>query len=198
VFSEQGILFSVTMADVLYVPELMMNLFSLTKTLQNTQICFERIGKYMAFTINGNKLVFNKEVKGGSRVLLGVDIFPISNDKLVEHAAAIISHERLHEKLGHPHQTIVTETSKKYGWNIKLPTDATCTSCAKGKPKRNKIAKVAKNDATMKGGRIFMDISSINVKSKGGNTFWLLLQDKFTSCLWSFFLKHKTDLSMYV
>jgi hypothetical protein len=29
--------------------------------------------------------------------------------------------ERLHEKLGHPHQAIVTETAKKYGWNIKHP-----------------------------------------------------------------------------
>jgi hypothetical protein len=119
--------------------------------------------------------VFNKEVKGGSGVLLGVDIFPIANDKYVEHATTIISHERLHEKLGHPHQAIVTATAKKYGWNIKPPIDATCTSCAKGKAKRKKIAKVAKNVATMNGGRIFMDISSINVRSKGGNKFWLLL-----------------------
>jgi hypothetical protein len=46
--------------------------------------------------------VFNKEVKSGSGALLGVDIFPISNDKLVEHATTIISHERFHEKLDHP------------------------------------------------------------------------------------------------
>jgi hypothetical protein len=49
--------------------------------------------------------------------------------------------------------------------------------------KRNKIAKVAKNVATMKGVRIFMEISSINVKSEGGNKFWLLLQDEFTNCI---------------
>jgi hypothetical protein len=152
------------MDDVLYVPDLMMNLFSLTKTLQNTQIGFERIDKYLALIINRNKLLLNKEIKGGSGVLLGVDIFPIANDKLVEHATTIISHERLHEQLGHPHQAIVTETAKKYGWNIKPPIDAICTSCAKGKAKRKKIAKVAKNVATMKGGRIYMDISSINVK----------------------------------
>jgi hypothetical protein len=94
---------------------------------------------------------------------------PISNDQLVEHSTTIISHERLHAKLGHPHQAIVTETSKKFGWNIKPPKDSTCTSCAKGKTKRNKIAKVAKNVATMKGGSVFLDISSINVQSKGGN-----------------------------
>jgi 2-keto-3-deoxy-galactonokinase len=62
----------------------------------------------LALTINGNKLVFNKEVKGGSGVLLGVDIFTVSNDKLVEHAITIISHEQIHEPLGHPHQAIVT------------------------------------------------------------------------------------------
>jgi hypothetical protein len=56
VFYEKGILLSVTMDDVLYVSELMMNLFSLTKTLQNIQIGFERIGKYLAIIINGNKL----------------------------------------------------------------------------------------------------------------------------------------------
>jgi hypothetical protein len=156
-------LFSVTMDDVLYVSELMMNSFSLTNTLHSTQIGFERIGKYLALTINGNKLVFNKEVKGGSGVLLVVDIFPISNDILVEHATTIKSHERLHEPLGHPHQAIVTETARKYGWNSKPPIDTTCASCVKDKAKRKKIAKVAKNVTTMKGGRIFMDISSINV-----------------------------------
>jgi hypothetical protein len=132
-FSENGILFSVTVDDVLYVPDLMMNLFSLAKTLQNTKIGLERIDRFMALIINGNKLVFNKEVKGGSGVLLGVDIFPIAHDKLVERATTIISHERLHEQLGHSHQAIVTESAKKYGWNIKPPMDATCTSCAKGK-----------------------------------------------------------------
>jgi hypothetical protein len=56
----------------------MMNLFSLTKTLQNRKIGFERIDRFLALIINGNKLVFNKEVKGGSGVILGIDIFPIA------------------------------------------------------------------------------------------------------------------------
>jgi hypothetical protein len=43
-----------------------------------------------------------------------------------------------------------------------------------------------------------MDISSISAKSKGGIKFGLLLQDEFTSCIWSLFLKHKSDLTMYV
>jgi hypothetical protein len=134
VISEKGILFSVTMDDVLYVHYFL----SLTNTLQNTKIGFERIDRFLVVIINVNTLVFNKENKGGSGVLLGVDIFPISIDKLVEHATTIISHERLHEQLGHPHGSVVTETSKKYGWKTKPPIDATCTSFAKGKAKREK------------------------------------------------------------
>ena len=195
IISDNGIMFSVTMDDVLYVPELMMNLFSLTKTLKNTKIGFERIDQSLALIIDGNKLVFNKEIKGGSGTLLGVDIYPISEDKLVEHATTIISHERLHGQLGHPHSAVVTATAKKYGWKVKQPIKSPCESCAKGKSKRKKIAKVAKNNATKKGERIFMDISSINVKSKGGNKFWLLLQDEFTDCIWSFFMKKKSDLT---
>jgi hypothetical protein len=62
----------------------------------------------LALIINGNKLVFNKEIKVGSGVLLGVDIFPISAGNLVEHATTNISHERLHKQLVHPHRTVVT------------------------------------------------------------------------------------------
>ena len=110
----KGVLFSVTMDNVLYVPDLMMNLFSLTKTLKNTKIGVERINQHLALIIDGNKLVFNKEVKGGSGVLHGVDIFPISDDQLKEHATIIISHEILHGKLGHPHKAVVTATAKKW------------------------------------------------------------------------------------
>ena len=175
-----------------------MNLFSLTKTLKNTKIGFERINQHLALIIDGNKLIFNKEIKGGSVNLLGVDIFPISEDKLVEHATTIISHERLHGQLGHPNSAAVKATAKKYGWKVKKPIDSPCDSCAKAKSKRKKIGKIAKNNATKKGERIFMDISSINVKSKGGNKFWLLLQDEFTDCIWSFFMKKKSDLTNHV
>ena len=198
ILSEKGFLFDVTMDDVLYVPDIMMNLFSLTKTLKNKKIGFERIDQFLALIIDKNKLIFNKEIKVGTGVLLGVDIFPISDEKLPEHATTIISHERLHEQLGHPNKAVVVATAKKYGWKIKSPTDMTCESCAKGKAKRKKINKVVKNPATKKGERIFMDISSINVKSKGGNKFWLLLQDEFTDCIWSFFMKKKSDLTSFV
>ena len=87
-----------------------------------------------------NKLIYNKGIEVGTGFLLGVDIFPISEEKLQEHATAIISHEKLHEQLGHPHKAVVVATATKYGWKIKPYTDITCESCAKGNAKRKKIA----------------------------------------------------------
>ena len=87
--------------------------------------------------------------------------------------------------MGHPHKAVVTATAKKLGWKVSPPIIMPCESCAKGKAKSKKICKVAKNPATKKGERIFMDISSINCKSKGENKFWLLLQDEFTDCTYS-------------
>ena len=43
-----------------------------------------------------------------------------------------------------------------------------------------------------------MGISSINDKSKGGNKFWLLLQNEFTDFVWSFFVNEKSDLTSFV
>jgi hypothetical protein len=45
------------------------------------------------------------------------------------------------------------------------------------------------------GGSIHIDISSVQNTSYGGAKFRLLIQDGFTSYLWSYFIKAKSDLS---
>ena len=82
VVNEDGIQFTVTMDDVLYVPDLIMNLFSLTKTMKNTSIGLERVGHSLALNIDNNKLVFDKEIKGGSGNLMGIDIYPATASEL--------------------------------------------------------------------------------------------------------------------
>jgi hypothetical protein len=46
-----------------------------------------------------------------------------------------------------------------------------------------------------KTGKINIDISSVLNSSYGGANFWLLIQDDFREYLWSYFIKHKNDLS---
>ena len=52
--------------------------------------------------------------------------------------------------------------------------------------------------ATQTAERLFLDISSVNHRSLGGNKFWLLIVNDFTRMKWSFFLKAKYDLSSTV
>jgi hypothetical protein len=54
--------------------------------VNNKKIGFEGSNQYLELILDGHKLVFSKKNKGGSRFLLAVYIYPISDDKLVEHA----------------------------------------------------------------------------------------------------------------
>jgi hypothetical protein len=44
------------------------------------------------------------------------------------------------------------------------------------------------------GGRINIEISSVQNTSYGGANVWLLIQDDFTGFLWSYLIKAKSDL----
>jgi transposase InsO family protein len=50
------------------------------------------------------------------------------------------------------------------------------------------------NLSTELGGRINIDISSVQTQSYRGANFWLLIQDDFTGYLWSYFIKAKSDI----
>jgi hypothetical protein len=80
------------------------------------------------------------------------------------------------------------------GIKIKDNPNKVCVDCAKGKTKKKQIAKISTTHATKKGERIAMDISSIKSKSFGGNKYWLMIQDEFTSYVWCKLLKAKSEL----
>jgi 23S rRNA A1618 N6-methylase RlmF len=95
--------------------------------------------------------------------------------------------------LGHPHQTVVTATSKKYGFSVKGKQHV-CPNCALAKSKKKNVPKTSRSLATEKGERISIDISSVNTNSFGKNKFWLLIQDEFTGHIWSEFIMKKSQL----
>jgi hypothetical protein len=97
----------------------------------------------------------------------------------------------LHHKLGHPHKQGIIDTAKHYG--IKLNTD-----CAISKIRVKNFGYNDENQATRKGERFSIDISSIQHISYGGAKFWLLIQDKYTNYCWSYFLSAKSNLSEVV
>jgi hypothetical protein len=163
-------------------------LFSLSKILDNPTVNITKQDKTVAIHFGTQKVVFDKNINVGKGRLVGVDIVPISSTSNI----AMISFMDLHNRLGHPHETVVRATAKAI--KIPLQGQATYESCALAKIKKIKLSKKTYNHATTLGGRISFDISSVNVVSHGNNKFWLLVIDEFSSYCWSYFLKYKSDL----
>ena len=200
IVSDSGVEFYVTMEDVLYVPGIFMNLFSLIKAMLDPRISIERIGKYIALGVgHNNKLIFDKVIDGGNGNLLAVDIFPVyRNNQANKSSISAISHESFHHMLGHPNDGIVKATAQKMGLKIH-PKEDVCADCAMAKSKSKKISKLnVSNLATKKGERMMIDIASTKVSSQGGNNYWLLGLDEFTKMKWSFFLKKKSEFWKYI
>lgn len=187
--NSEGIETKITLKDVLYVPDIVTNLFSMTKALNNPQVQIQRQKQTVVLSMGQLQLPFSPNHINTQ--LLTVDIKPILQKE--ENVNLTFTHQQLHEKLGHPHDKIVEQTAKKM--HIKLTTSPEkCVNCVMAKAKRKKINKINTSRATKKGGRLVIDIASVNTKSLGGNNFWLLHIDEFTKMKWSFFLKQKSDL----
>jgi hypothetical protein len=100
------------------------------------------------------------------------------------------------ETLGHPHKQVVVDTAKYYGIKLnKLTIEPACADCAISKIRVVNFGHNNNYQATSKGERISIDISSTNQVSYVGSKLWLLTQDEYTSYIWSFFLSAKSELA---
>ena len=186
---------SFTLQDVLYVPELSGNLFSLTKGINNGyELKSVKIASTTSLVLSKNnfKLVFSK--KESSSNLLTCNL-----ERVIEegHVATSITKKidinLYHNMIGHPSQEITKQTAIKYNVDIKgelLP----CEHCAVSKAKQKAVPKLSTNRATVFGERIFFDLSWIKGTSLGGSNYWLLAVDEYTKFCWSRFIKKKSDL----
>jgi hypothetical protein len=192
---QDGATLDVLITDVLYVPELFVNLISLVKVISNpnNSLNSDKEGRISLTLGKDSKITFDTPWVNGSGKLLGVEIIPINNN-LTESNVTAQTYEHIHEILGHPGEQTTKATAKRLGINVKKGPVDTCVNCAISKAKQKKVPQVSKNQATEKGERIAIDISSIRTKSFGGSKFWLMIQDEFTGYIWSHFLKNKSDL----
>jgi hypothetical protein len=168
VTQEGGRTVCITLEDVLYIPDLYINLFSMTKVLTNPSIDIKKEKGTIAFIINKHKkILFDKIIPVGKGMLIGVDIFP-----LIENLhTAIVDYQALRERLGHANDMKVAATAKQLG--IKYTGQPRpCEHCAQTKSRIKNIPKVTTHiAATDIGERIMFDISSVKVPSTGGNKY---------------------------
>jgi hypothetical protein len=74
---KDGSAFLITLEGVLYIPDLYVNLFSMTRVLKNKTVDFKREKGTIALIYDkDHKLIFDKIIEVGRGKLLGVDIVP--------------------------------------------------------------------------------------------------------------------------
>jgi hypothetical protein len=114
------------LGDVLYIPSLYVNLFSMTRVLTNKAVDFKRGKGTIALVYDkGPKLLFDKIIEIGCGKLLGIDIVPHQENLHIH----IRSYKELHEQLRHPNDAVLKATAKKF--NLKYDTaPMPCDNCA--------------------------------------------------------------------
>ena len=188
----------IVMQDVLYVPELWVNLLSITKAISYPNVQLTGNENDFSLLLGDKVITFDQKLANNSNTgwLLGVEIIPYQMD--IRESTNITMENQtytyVHGLLGHPNEKVTRATAKRMNIKIKESPHTICIDCAKSKTKRKSIPKVSKTHATQKGERIAMDISSIKATSYGGSKYWLMVQDEFTGYIWSRFLKAKSDL----
>ena len=165
------------------VPELWVNLFSISKSLQSG---WDISNKGVEIKLSKGKatIVFDRIIKTSKGLVVGVEIVPRTDD--VAHVmldkGKSIDVNVLHGVLGHPSEDITKKTADYYGWKL-TGTFKPCSDCQTAKSKQNAVTKHSDTKSIIPRERLFIDTSSVKAKSFGGSKYWLLVVDDCTDCL---------------
>ena len=197
ILTKQNTLIPYHRKNVIVIPQLWTNLHSLAKDLKDETCKIENKHKTIQLTLHGKKVLFDRNYSAGQGHLIGIEVLP---RKFEDEEAGNVSKQMkvaidtMHQMLGHPDEATARATAKALGYEIKRGKMKKCPSCAIGKAKQKNVSKTNPKKATDKGGRLFMDISSVKSASYGGAKFWVLIEDDATEMCWSLFLKKKSEL----
>lgn len=171
------------MKEVLYVPNLSLNLFSLTTVLDK--------GYEEHSTANQSVILEN-----GRKVLIAQregGLFRMKFKEEVEHNLSAVSIKMWHERLAHQNVSYVRDILKRN--NISFIDDwneYVCDGCAYGKQCRTSHKKkehVAKNCLDV----VHVDLGEMDVRSLGGAKYFLLFKDDYSHFRTVYFLKEKSE-----
>lgn len=193
VIDSEGKTKTVTLTNVSYVPELMVNLFSVTAAMEKD--CAVS-GSKDGIEIKKGQWSMKFQTKFGTQQghVFGTTIIPASGDATAFIAGARTSKKymEVHQLLGHPGRDKLLGTCERLNWKLTGEEPSTCEDCLIGKARRMNMNKESKNRSTKPGERIMIDISSVKSKDQRKiGRFWLLVVDEATDMKWSYFLTSK-------
>jgi hypothetical protein len=173
----------VYLTNVLNVPGLNVNLFSITKCINKPQIQFQGTHKNLVSLVKGVRIDFEKQLTYGTVTLYASDITPTAKQTesayaIIEGAFAIIIFDEILSMMGHPHNAVLKGNAQAN--KIQLTGVHHCPGihCTEAEFRMKNIPKEERKIETKKGERILIDLSWIKTASFAHNRYWLLIMDE--------------------
>lgn len=175
--------YSIVLKEVLFVPELTFNLFSLTTALDKGYEEHATLEKSIIMENNNPVLMSDRD--GG--------LFKMRFKEMQEYNLSAVSIKVWHERLAHQNVEYVRKILKKN--NVKFVDDWNnyfCTGCAYGKQCRisHKINPIVSENCL---DLIHVDLGEMNELSLGGAKYFLLFKDDYSHFRTVYFLKNKSE-----
>jgi len=181
----------IVLTNVSYVPDLVVNLFSITEAMDKGCLI---IGSKSGISLSKNDkiiLTFHDRFGDSKGHVFGTTIESLAATALVSGTSTNKTYDQAHQVLGHPGKELMIATSKRLKWKLDGDTELPCEECLIAKAKRANVPKIAKHYATKPGERIMIDTSSVRSQDHVSGRFWLLVVDEATNMKWSFFIRSK-------
>lgn len=182
-----------TLTEVLYVPEIHVNLFSVSKALD----------KGLTLHTDKSKCKFLCDetiVAVGVRQnqLYKMQFHVMCNKSVANSAGKCESLQLWHERLGHQNVVQVKSFLKNMNIDYKNDDSFKCSACIYGKQHRSSF-KSSENRATSVGALVHADLCGpMQVESIGGAKYFLLLKDDFSRYRSVYFLKAKSEVCLFL
>lgn len=181
---------TMTLSDVLYVPELNGNLVSISRLGDaNINVNFD---KERATLINNEEVIGTAKRKN--------DVYTMYENKMCLYTTNETTSEIWHKRLGHPTPNESNRLAKLYEIKSNSANDKSCETCNICNIRRKNFPKTTNSRRNSCLELIHTDvIGPINPISRGGNRYVITFTDDFSRYSEVYMIKHKSDaLSKFI
>lgn len=205
VLQKDGSTLDIDLHDVKFVPGLAVNLFSLTCALSNGwQLAND--GVQILLRKGSHQLIFDRLFPTDMGVLCGIELLPKPDTAHLgaESPPAATSNNtpkakkhweinRFHQVYNHANEETLRATATAHGWTVS-GTLMPCAECQISNINKRPVpTSRTETKATAVGERIFIDGTSVQTPSMGGNKYWHVVVDDYSHQVWSLFMPRKSD-----
>jgi hypothetical protein len=192
--NSNGKQFNIILENCKYIPDLHVNLFSITQALSNGWTLTNK-DKMISLHKNHLQIDFDRNLNTQTGYVPGV--YLDTCNFIADIPRRNLDINIAHQMWSHPNPDTLKKTAKAHNINLTGSLEV-CESCLITKAKQKSTHKFTETKSQKPGERLFIDLSWVNSTTKMVNKYWLVIVDDFTDYCWSFFLKEKNQIQILV